>query len=311
MRIRVSYPFAGAIALAVLAATTVVTAQQQIAMPAFNRTFSSAALTRGIYFQTPVPITVVGLRVPDESNHGLQNVAVYRMAAKPPTYPTTVSGGLQFYAAGVASSVVIPTAVSYKAGEWVGVLGACGDASIMHNSYSPAGPFQTTVLGQPTTLFRLNSQTNIVSTQGNSTYSEYDIGEMGRVEIYVSGTLLQGSGPGTIGSTMSLGLSAPNDIGLPYVMASSLGTGPTPIDTRALNLTLDSLFAASVGGSLPTVFVNYAGTIGASGGASGALVIPAIPVLKGVIIHSAFVTFQGSAPSGVQSISNTFSFTIG
>lgn len=308
---RVSHPVAGVVSLAILAAATVASAQQQIPIPAFNRTFSSSALTRGIYFQTPVPITVVGLRVPDEANHGMQNVAVYRLAGKPPTYPTTVTGGLQFFAGGVASSVVIPTAVSYKAGEWVGILAACGDATIMHNSYSPAGPFQSTVLGQPTTLFRLNSQTNIVTTQGNGPYSEYDVGEMGRVEIYVSGTLLQGSGPGTIGTTMNLGLSAPNDVGLPYVMASSLGTGPTPIDTRALNLTLDALFAASVGGTLPTVFVNYAGTIGASGGSSGALAIPAIPALKGIIIHSAFVTFAASAPSGVQSISNTFSFTIG
>ena len=41
-----------------------------------------------------------------------------------------------------------------------------------------------------------------------------------------------------------------------------------------------------------------------------AIHIPNLPALIGVRLHSAFVTLGPSAPSGIRSISNTFSFTI-
>jgi len=41
-----------------------------------------------------------------------------------------------------------------------------------------------------------------------------------------------------------------------------------------------------------------------------AIHIPNIPALIGVRLHSALVTLDSPAPSGIQSISNTFSFSI-
>ena len=50
--------------------------------------------------------------------------------------------------------------------------------------------------------------------------------------------------------------------------------------------------------------------IGTNGLAKAAINIPNVPALKGVRIHTAFVTVSPSAPFGIKSISNTFSFTI-
>ena len=70
------------------------------------------------------------------------------------------------------------------------------------------------------------------------------------------------------------------------------------------------LLMLSVNGILPMVFEAYAGTLDAGGKARAKIHIPSIPALKGVRIHSAFVTLLSSAPSGVANISNTVMFTI-
>ncbi len=285
------------------------TAQQLIPIPAFARTYSYSGHTRGFYCQAPAGFTVVGLRVPDETNHGLQNVALYKLTAKPPAFSATTTAGLQFFQAAAPSSLVLPTSVSYNAGDWLCVLGACGDSAMLHNSYGSVG-FVSTIMGSPTTMNRLITQTNIVQNSGVAPYATDDTGPIARVEVYISTVSIQGSGSGAVGTAMVFGLNAPNDAGLPYQVASSLGNGPTPIGQRSLGLTLDSLFAASVSNNLPTVFSGYTGAVGASGRASATLNIPPFAVLKGVKIHSAFVTFKASAPLGVESISNTYAFTI-
>ena len=131
--------------------------------------------------------------------------------------------------------------------------------------------------------------------------------DIGADEVVIN---ITGSGSGQPGTTISLFLSAPSDGGLPYVVGSSLGSGPIPIDTRLLNLGLDALLDASVNGYLPTVFQDYAGTLDASGKATAKLNIPNLPGIKGIRIHSAFLTLKQGAPSNIQSISNAFIFTI-
>ena len=61
---------------------------------------------------------------------------------------------------------------------------------------------------------------------------------------------------------------------------------------------------------LPTIFSGYRGVIGMKGRATAAIHIPADNRLIGLRIHTAFVTVSPSAPFGLKSISNTFSFTI-
>jgi hypothetical protein len=172
--------------------------KNQLPLPAFSSTFSGS-LTRGYYFQTPVDFNLIGLRVPDESQDGKQNVEVYRWSSKPPAWSSSISTGRVFRRVGYDSSKVIPCYLSFKAGDWVGILGACGDASGMKNSYGPAQP-TSSIRGQSVTLYRLITQRNIASTATGGVSAE-DSGSIGRVELF-----LQGEGFGaTIGGMPRLG----------------------------------------------------------------------------------------------------------
>ena len=130
------------------------------------------------------------------------------------------------------------------------------------------------------------------------------------IRITTADALITLSGSGKPGTTVNLDLTAPTDAGKPYQVGSSLGTGPIPIGKRQINLSPDNMLVASVGGHLPSVFVGYTGLLDAAGKAQAKLVIPNIPALIGVRLHSAFVTLDTAAPSGIRSISNTFSFSI-
>src|SRR5262245_40614164 len=96
-------------------------ASAQIPLPAFSSTLSSTSLTRGFFFQTPIPIVIVGLRVPDETKAGLQNVEVYQLTSAPATYPSTSSATHVFYSTGLPSDVIIPCALPFKANDYVAV----------------------------------------------------------------------------------------------------------------------------------------------------------------------------------------------
>ena len=121
---------------------------------------------------------------------------------------------------------------------------------------------------------------------------------------------LVASGSPRPGGTVAFSLSASSSAGLPYQLGSSLGIGPTPLGTRSLGLSLDDLLVVTVGGFLPSVFVNYAGTLDGSGNAGASVVIPSIPALIGIRIHSAFVTLSAASPFGIKEISSTESFAI-
>ncbi len=178
-----------------------------IPQPGFGSTFSSPTLTRGFWFTAPTRFSIVSALVPDESNHGLQNIAIYRMAAGAPTFPTTASGGLQFLSVGSPSTTAVTCAVSFDPGEFVGVLGACGDATTMRNSYAtPVGPYASSVLGSPTTLTRFLTQTNIVTANGTGAYSQELAGALSRVFLGVSSCT---SVPYGAGSPSGLGPVAP------------------------------------------------------------------------------------------------------
>jgi len=162
-------------------------AQTQLPLPSFGSTFASTSATRGFYFQTPVAITITGLRVPDEAGIGVQCVEVTSMAGPAPVYPTTATGTQVFYASNVPSNVVIPCKLDFPAGAWIGVLGACGTTT-MNSSYSgpqSGGMFASTLAGQPVTLHQLLTQTNL-ATAGAHPYSgnAQGLGQMGRIEVF-------------------------------------------------------------------------------------------------------------------------------
>ena len=301
------------IVIALLLIAGLASAQTMIPIPAFSSTYSGSSQTRGFYFQAPLDFTIVGLRVPDERKHGMQNVAIIKPAVQPPIYPSSATGGLQFYKGGEPSANIIPCQVNFKKNDWVCILGACGDASMMYNSYGN-GTYQSNVLGAAVTLNRFLTQTNIAANKGvNAPYSGFALPNqysIARVEVYVASATLSGSGSGAPGTAIDFTLSSPTDAGLPYQMGSSFGNGPIPIDTRTLGLTPDGLLALSVGNLVPAIFKDYAGLLDAQGSAKAKLNIPNVPALKGIRIYTAFVTLKATAPSGVSSISNTFMFTI-
>jgi len=126
----------------------------------------------------------------------------------------------------------------------------------------------------------------------------------------VATTFLVGSGSPAPGGQVNLSLSSAGDAGLAYQIGSSFGFGPIQIDTRPLHLSPDSLFIVTVNNYWPRVFSGYRGVIDSKGQAQAAIHIPNIPALIGVRLQSAFVTLASSAPSGIKSISNTFTFSI-
>lgn len=160
-------------------------AQTQMPLPNFTSTFSAAAGTRGFFFQAPISFLIVGLRVPDESAQGVQNVEVQRLPAAPPLYPATATGTTLFYSAGQPSSQILSTAILVNQGDWIGILGACGTTS-MANSYG-ASPFSSSILGTPVTISRFLTQTNLASVS-NQPHSTENGGSIARVEVYVAPT---------------------------------------------------------------------------------------------------------------------------
>lgn len=157
-------------------------ASVQMPLPTYSYTYSGD--TRGFWFQAPVDFRITGLRVPDESGHGLQNVEVFKLSERPPEYSGVATGGQVFYRTGVPSGEIIATDLSFQAGDYVGILGAAGDSNEMHNSYG-AGSFTSDILGNPVVLERFLTQTNIVSYGGNQPYSSEVGGSIARVEVYV------------------------------------------------------------------------------------------------------------------------------
>jgi beta-propeller repeat-containing protein len=135
----------------------------------------------------------------------------------------------------------------------------------------------------------------------------------GRYDAFVakvSLTMLGGSGAACPGTTVTLMLNATDDAGISYQIGSSLGTGPIPIDTRQIGLSPDNLLFVTVNNYSPAIFSCYRGVIGSNGQAQAAIHLPNVLALKGVRLHTAFVTVSPSALSGIKSISNTYTFTV-
>lgn len=280
----------------------------QITIPAFSRTFSSATLTRGLLFKAPTNFVITGIQVPDEAKAGTQHAAIYTLATQPPSYPTASPVTTpDAYVTGPSANI-LPTNVACRSGEWIGVLGACGDTTSMKSSYGSSGPFASAVLGQTISITRFISQTNIASNKGVAALSE-STGSVGRVNVYVAGITGDTATPAP-GGTVKYSLQSDLDNGLLYQLALSFGNGPIPIDNRQIELSPDGLFFITVQNFVPALLSGSSGTLDAKGMASAALNIPNIAVLKGSKISAAFVTIKNGAPSNIMTITLPFIVTI-
>ncbi|MGK0156206.1 MAG: PKD repeat protein [Neolewinella sp.] len=258
-----------------------------IPVPDFGSTFSSGGLTRGLWFQAPTRFSIIAAQVPDESGHGLQNVAIYRLAAAPPLYSASATGGLEFFSTGTASGVDIPCAVSFDTNEFIGVLGACGDGSTMRSSYANVtGGQPATVLGQPTTITRFLTQTNIVATGGTGAYSTEVGGALGRVLLTVSPCVGLAYGNGSPSSVAAAPILRTTD--LPFVGQTAKLTIEN-FDSNVLGILAVGIGRVNVTTPLGDMLINnIAGSVAINGGAlmqPGAydfsFAIPNDPALQG------------------------------
>jgi len=142
---------------------------------------------------------------------------------------------------------------------------------------------------------------------GKPGYYDDNRGQLSAEVVFPPACIL-GSGANRPGGRISFSLVS--DPCLPYLVGSSLGTGPIPFDSRKIDLSPDNLLFVSVLGYLPWIFTGYQGLLDHKGGGKAGINIPNHVSLIGASIHTAFVTLCPCAPSGVKSISNTFSFTI-
>jgi hypothetical protein len=130
------------------------------------------------------------------------------------------------------------------------------------------------------------------------------------IVVGTAGGLLVGGGAPNPGKTVDLFLQSPPDKGRFYQLGSSLGLGPIPLGSRQLNLSPDNLLLVTVNNYLPSIFVDYPGRLDSTGKAKAGIRIPNDPGLIGLRIHTAYVVLDTAAPLGIQTISNTFTFSV-
>jgi hypothetical protein len=171
----------------------------QMPLPPFGSTFTST-LTRGFWFQAPAGFVITGIAVPNEASQAFQVVEVIDLgAAPPPAYPGLVTGTQLFYSNNTPAASIIPCAVPIAAGTFIGILGACTStvgSTTSYNSYTNlAGPFQSDILGIPTTITRFGTQFGIGAGGNNPCWQEA-AATLSRVEVYIAP-----AGPGVATNT--------------------------------------------------------------------------------------------------------------
>ncbi|MFM9996726.1 MAG: S8 family serine peptidase [Phycisphaerales bacterium] len=149
---------------------------------AFVSTFSGTAATRGYWFTSPVNFEICGLRVPNEAGEAVQNVEVVRLNAAPPAFPAVTNSFESLGRFSVPAGGIIPVNIAVGQGDVIGILGACGTAT-MRNSYGSAGAFNTTIKGQPVTLTRFGMQFNLNELAAHDVWQE-PAATFSRVELY-------------------------------------------------------------------------------------------------------------------------------
>lgn len=100
-------------------------------------------------------------------------------------------------------------------------------------------------------------------------------------------------------------LSAGADVGKPYFLAASHGSDPGRpiyIDRRTVALRPDPLFFATFGPYSPVT--TFRGVIGAAGKALVSVRVPDLPLLRGTVVHLAFITTDPKSSAGVSTVSN-------
>ncbi|HSH93952.1 MAG TPA: putative Ig domain-containing protein, partial [Roseimicrobium sp.] len=163
-------------------ATLDVVNEVQVPLPPQTTTF--AGLTRGYWFTAPTTFILTAVQVPTDASTGAQSIAVLKLNAAPPTYPSTTNTFTTlFLTQNNPSTGIIPVNIQINQGDVIGLLGWRGGA----NSYGTA-PYSTQILGQNVTFSRFGMQYSLDSTLPQSVWTDTSTGSLSRVFMYVSGT---------------------------------------------------------------------------------------------------------------------------
>ena len=112
------------------------------------------------------------------------------------------------------------------------------------------------------------------------------------------------------GQTVDLTIISREDPNELYVLASSLSLGLSPIDNRFLPVVPDTLFVASGSFVNPSVFQGYVGQLDQDGVATGHLVVPNLPGLTGLQLHTVGMVIDPAAPNATKRITNAVTVEI-
>ncbi len=110
---------------------------------------------------------------------------------------------------------------------------------------------------------------------------------------------------GAAARDLRLLLHAAADVGRPFFLGASYTADPLRpihIDRRTIALQPDALFFATFGPYTPVTA--FRGTIGAAGKTLVQVRVPDHPLLRGTVVHVAFVTIDPAASSGIATVSN-------
>ncbi len=117
-----------------------------------------------------------------------------------------------------------------------------------------------------------------------------------------------------VGFTAPVGVLHPQDGNRPYILMASLAPGRIPFnpaDRRTIPLQMDFLFLWSImnfGNYGP--FQNFMGVLDAQGVGVGAIVVPNVKSLAGLIVYTAFATLDPTFPQGFRTVSRAASMEL-
>lgn len=153
--------------------------QTMMGLPAYSGTFNGSV--RGYYFTSPVDFTITGLKIPSDVS-GLQNIAVVKLTALPPNYPTvTNSFTTLFLTQNNPSTGIIAANIPVVTGDIIGILGQAD----WNNSFSPnLINFPTSIAGQPVNIARLGMQFTLDVNPPQNLWTESISNNLSRIEMY-------------------------------------------------------------------------------------------------------------------------------
>ncbi|HEX6810312.1 MAG TPA: PKD domain-containing protein [Planctomycetota bacterium] len=287
-----------------------------VPLPVPGSTFVSFEATPGFWFRSPTRFSIVSARVTDPIGSLTQSLAIFRLAAPPPLISTPGSGGLEFFASNRPAASPIPCAVSYDAGECVGVLGASGTTFMMCRLGQAGGAISSSVLGVPTTLTRFSNLGNLSTEGANHPWGQEPSAQIGRVILEVSACAAI---PYGTGSPSGLGPAAPKMRAsvLPFLGQTAVHTVEQQ-DAIALQMMLGGFGRASFTlptfgtiliGSLDLLAIMNGGALVGPGPTAWGLTVPNLPSLVGTSVN--FQNVNLVLPSGAWSMSNGIEWVIG